>query len=312
MSVKRSPLAGWVPIKIKSNDGSWVKAKEYNPTLASEDQSIRAYVTSIDRYPAMSAEEQLLIIRDYQATGSEELRKSILLGNQRFIFSFAKTYYIPGTSVLDIVSIATIGMAAAIENFDLSKNVKFLTFAVYYMKQAVNEYMRNDGVLVKKSNDGKFRWKIKQITEDFFKKNERMPTIEEKIELLQNYDLKVTHEADLYDVNFVSIDETVTDDEDYHFYEIEYNKKSASEDSSIEDESKHDNRWLINNLMGCLNTKERKIIEMMYGINGRNESTRTEIEFETGLTAGSVMQIYRNAIHKMRKMALKEKIKISI
>ena len=234
------------------------------------------------------------------------IRDRIILHNQRLVIASAKKYATTDT-LTDYINEANIGLLNAIAKFDVSRNVKFSTFAVPYILTAINAYKYGTDQLVKKTNLSKTFHVVTKCRNEFVQKNEREPTNEELMAVINSrYKKTITDHRDLLDMFYLSTD---IDDSD------EENEYTTGDMMDYRELSSHQNHYertidddftteLATTLMTVLDDRERRIIEMSFGLDrnypiGYGRSNQ-DIGRELGITPERVGQIARAAIRKMK------------
>ena len=193
----------------------------------------------------------------------------------------------------------------AVEKFDVTKGIKFATFAVWYIRRAINLYNINYGEIVTKSNISKTYHVISQATNKFLQREYRQPTLEELKELLQTeYDVDIKEVEDVMETHFVSIDESSQKDDDEAISigdMVQYNSTSATK-NLYERECENDfNKKLVTNLLTNLKPREQEIIKMVFGIGCDREYELQEIAVKLGLTTERVRQLKFSVIDKLKE-----------
>ena len=235
----------------------------------------------------------------------DEVRNFIISANQRLCVSAAKNWATTDT-LLDYINEANIDLAEAVDKFDYTKGFKFASYAMWYIKRALNDYRNKTLPIVRKTNGSKTWNLVSKITNDFVQKNERNPTSDELFELV-NERLKsgIKDKFDLLTVQLTPINDYVGDEEIVNHSDIaDYNNVSASE-NDYEKETRDDfQKELVSSLLNTLSERERKIISMKFGlitVNGiKREFESCEIASELGITPERVRQIEAEVLKKLK------------
>ena len=124
-------------------------------TIVSRTDNINTYLRDIQKYPILTPDEEIELFIQMK-NGDKEARNKLILCNQRFVFKIAKMY-VSGDALLDVVNEGNIGLIKALDesDFDVTKGMRFLTLAVWYIRREIVSYLTNDINLVKKSNTTK-------------------------------------------------------------------------------------------------------------------------------------------------------------
>ena len=235
--------------------------------------------------------------------GDLSARDQIILSNQRFLYSQAKIYAKNEEDIMDYVSEGNIGMLEAFEEFDYTKGFKFITFAVWYIKRAMNGFMTTQRDSIVKSNAAKYGKKVEKIKNEFYIKNCRYPYPDEIAELLlEKYDIEVVNLVDLYDLNISSINDDVDNEvsveevSDFALQTASYNDFDNNEENSNDDLID----GLSKNLLGVLSARYKDIVCKYFGIGGDKYSI-FELSMEYQLPENSVKKIIDKAIQYMKQ-----------
>jgi RNA polymerase primary sigma factor len=194
-------------------------------------------------------------------------------------------------------------MLEAFEEFDYTKGFKFITFAVWYIKRAMNSFMTNKRDSVVKSNAAKYGKNIDKIKNDFYLKNARYPYPDEIAEILfEKYNIEVVNLIDLYDLNIGSINDDIDDDisiEDVS----EFAMQTASyNDFEVEQETSNDDliNGLSKNLLNILSARYKDIVCKYFGIGGDKYSI-FELSVEYTLPESTIKNIIDKALQYMKQ-----------
>ena len=237
----------------------------------------------------------------------DKIREYIILCNQRLVISAAKNYSTTET-LTDYINEINFGLVEAIDRYDVTKGVKFASYAMWYIIRAINAYKYGDCEMVQKTNLYKTFHVMSKARNKFIQENEREPTTDELLEILNKvYKKNIKDKNDLIDVNYSSIDADSTDDDDnYSGTDMAmYNRASASYNFYEKTETKEFNSNLISSLLIVLTPRERAIIKMRFGLYDddglRREYELNEIADKLGLTAERIRQLELSAMTKLRE-----------
>ena len=118
------------------------------PVLA-EGDSLFSYLEKIKKFPILSEEEEDALVRDFQSTGNLEAAQRLVTSHLRLAAKIALTYRRYGLPLADIISEANIGLMQAVKKFDLNKKVRLATYAIWWIKAAINDFILRSWSLVK-------------------------------------------------------------------------------------------------------------------------------------------------------------------
>ncbi len=120
-----------------------------NLPLVIEENSLFSYFEKIKKFPVLTEEEETNLIRDFQYNGNIEAAQKLVTSHLRLAAKIALTYRRYGLPMADIVSEANIGLMQAVKKFDLEKKVRLATYAIWWIKAAINDYILRSWSLVK-------------------------------------------------------------------------------------------------------------------------------------------------------------------
>lgn len=268
---------------------------------------LKRYHDDIRKYVPLTIDEELKLIKIYHTTLSKEekekAKNKILCANQRFALGVAKRWA-TNENIMDLISEANIGMMEALEEYDVSQNVKFITFAVYYIRRAINNYMIKNGNMVRKNNAAKTFHLMSQITNKFIQNEMRQPTSDEIIDILnKEYDIKIKDKNDILNIQVSSIDGDCSSDEDDVNIGtiIEYNEVSASNNECETKSEQEFAQKLVKSAIEKLSSKEQEVIKYAFGIGHIREYELNEIAEKMGFTSERIRQIKNTALEKIKK-----------
>ena len=264
-----------------------------------------AYFNEVRRIPLLTEKEERELVLQYKNGASEREREKaknkLVESNLRFVISIAKKLGTPET-FLDLVSEGNIGLIKAVEKFNVDKECHLITYALSWIVAYIKNYQITQLNSVVPPNALKLHNYIKNVTREFYMKNERNPTPHEIADLVRKkFDFRITNLEDVELGKMISIDEkygVIDDDETVEETEMYLSRTSTNNiQDDIEDEYKHHK---LNFFLGKLEDRERFIVERHYGIGCEQESFDT-IGLQIDLGGERVRQICNAAVKKMKK-----------
>lgn len=263
------------------------------------------YYEDIRKYKLLSNDEELNLFKIISCGTEKEKRKareSLVNANQRFVIAVAKKFATNG-NILDLISEGNVGLIEAIEKFDAAKGYKFTTFAVYYIRRAINRYLITDDNLVTKTNYQKTYHFISQATNKFTQKNHRQPTTDELKEMLANeYNVFIKDNADIITTRMVSIDLDDDDEDAANMGDcIEFNVKSSRCNEFEETTEKEHLQAIVSSMLGSLKKRDQEVIKLVFGIGYDRPYEVQEISEKIGLTKERVRQLKTEIINELKK-----------
>lgn len=276
--------------------------KNLNVKCFTHTSTVNNYLTSIRKFQTPSREKERELIFNAKK-GDKKSQDELINGHQRFVFAIAKRYAINANELIDYVNEGNIGLLEALQNFDLSNDVRFITYAVHYMRRRMNFYRYNTEQPIKQTNGAKFRPKINKLKSKFFNENGYFPTVNDLCNLIkETHDMNIKDESDLYEMNLYSTDyDYITDDKDNASSIIaEYDKQTSSTNLCVEAENNEYYKSEVKMLLKKVTPREAEIAKMLFGIDCDKEYTPEEVGQHFKLTASRVNMIKNNVISKIR------------
>ena len=267
-----------------------------------ESASLEKYLQEIGKEEMISAEEEVELAQQIRK-GDKKALERLTRANLRFVVSVAKQYQNQGLSLPDLINEGNLGLLKAAERFDETRGFKFISYAVWWIRQSILQAISEQSRIVRLPlNQVGSVNKINREINRFEQANERRPSIEEIAEKIDLPEEKID-EAMNINGHHISVDAPFTEGEDNSLLDIMPNSDSPMADMSLVAESL---KAEIQNALSVLNERERNVIEASYGINCP-ELTLEEIGEKFGLTRERVRQIKEKAIRKLR-MCTKNKV----
>ena len=240
--------------------------------------------------PLLSKEEKEELFIKIKA-GDEEARNKFIKGNLRLVLSVIQRFYGRGENPDDLFQVGCVGLIKAIDNFDLSQNVQFSTYAVPMIIGEVKRYLRdNNSVRVSRSVRD-LAYKVIQYKEKYIKENGKEPKIEEVAK-----ELDVTKEDVAFSLDAiqdpVSLQEPIYNDGAESIYIMDQVKDSKNTDELWAE------KITIKGAMEKLNEKEKMIISKRF-FDGR---TQMEVAEEIGISQAQVSRLEKTAIQHIKRL----------
>ena len=263
------------------------------------DQSLGRYMTDISRLPMLSPDEEVDLAREIHEGGqkAEQAKNKLILGNLRFVVSVAKQYQHYGIPLEDLIDEGNIGLVKAAERYDDTRGFKFISYAVWWVRQAICSAIMDQGRMVRlPMNQAGTLSKLNQEIAKFEQEHQRQPSAEELADISGIDEDKVRKAMDA-DNHQVSIDAPVTDDSETRVSDM----MSSGDEFAPDKESEHESmaKDLEDVLRDSLTNKEINILKDYYGL-GRKEEGLEEIGSKYDLTRERVRQIREKSLNKIR------------
>lgn len=273
--------------------------KVFQSITPRSEQSLEKYLTDISRVPMISTDEEVLLAQAIHAGGKkgEAAKNKLVTANLRFVISVAKQFQHQGVPLGDLINEGNIGLMKAAEKFDETRGFKFISYAIWWIRQSILQAVADQSKMVRKPiSQIAIISKIKKATNAFMQKNQRQPSAEELGDILSMEIGKI--EKALQSETYVkSIDEPLSDEDDNTIESTLGSMEYAADREVNQDSMRTD---IMNVLYTVLNDRERTIVIQSFGL-GCKERALEDIGEDLGLTRERVRQIRERGLDKMRK-----------
>ena len=261
-----------------------------------ESASLDKYLQEIGHEELISVEEEAELSRRIK-NGDKKALEKLTKANLRFVVSVAKQYQNQGLSLPDLINEGNLGLIKAAEKFDETRGFKFISYAVWWIRQSILQAIAEQSRIVRLplNQIGSVN-KINRLLNKFEQENERHPSI---YEIAEKVDIPEDKIIDAMQMNKrqISVDAPLADSDNTSYIDILPNNLSTNTDNNLVLQSLRDE---IACALNALNEREKNVIEAYFGIN-QPECTLEEIGQKYGLTRERVRQIREKAIRKLRQ-----------
>jgi RNA polymerase primary sigma factor len=278
-----------------------MKALKINQKITKrENSSFIQYMKEINEIPMLTPTQEAELA-ERAVNGDKLASEELVVKNLRFVISVAKQYATDKISLEDLVNEGNIGLIKAVEKYDPTKGYKFISFAVWYVRKLIMEYVSNYGKTVRiPANRINELSKLNKYVSAVEQKNCHKADIEE---VISEFSKEMSSEdfVLLDSLNNFSIDSL-----DREIHSDEGNSTSVS-DLMFDEEAdktdyllgKNDIKSEINAVLSTLKPRNKKIMEMLFGLNGFQPMTLQEVGDEVGLTREMVRQVKEKSLKMM-------------
>lgn len=261
-----------------------------------ESASLDRYLQEIGREELISIEEEVELAQAIKRGDRRALDK-MTRANLRFVVSVAKQYQNQGLSLPDLINEGNLGLIKAAEKFDETRGFKFISYAVWWIRQAILQALAEQARIVRLPlNQVGTLNKISKALAKFEQENERRPSAEELAKELNLPEDKITETLKVAG-RHISVDAPFVEGEENSLLDVLTSDDTPSTDSVLLDESLSSE---INQVLTNLTEREAEIVKCFFGICGYPEMTLDEIGMKYDLTRERVRQIKEKAIRKLR------------
>ncbi len=259
--------------------------------------SLANYLQDIQKVSLLTPEEEVELAKRIRA-GDQEALNRLVEANLRFVVSIAKEYQNRGLPLEDLINEGNIGLIKAAKKFDSTKGFRFISYAVWWIRQSITEAIVNHAKMVRLPFNKV--WEVFRVEKTFNKLRRELgrdPSLEEVTEALG-----ISH-SDLSNIMVslgkdLSLDEIISDDFDSSLLDFIADEKSPRPDASLLDESL---KIEVEKVLSSLPWREGEILRLYYGINEERPLTLNEIGERLGLSRERVRQIKELALRKLRQ-----------
>ena len=263
------------------------------------NQLLDKYLHEIGEESLLTPEEEIELSRKIRLDGpdKEKLLQKLVRANLRFVVSVAKQYQNQGLSLIDLINEGNMGLIKAAHRFDETKGFKFISYAVWWIRQAILQALAEQSRVVRLPlNKVGALSKITKVMSSLEKKFEREPTSEEIANALQTTEIEVSDTLKISGKH-LSIDAEFAPGEDNRLLDVLKEDNQPSPDKQLFDDSLREE---IDIALKSLTEKEKQVIMLYFGIDQDQPMTLEEIGDKFGLTRERVRQIKEKAIRRLR------------
>lgn len=260
-----------------------------------ESASLDKYLQEIGREELISVGEEVELAQRIRKGDKKALEK-LTKANLRFVVSVAKQYQNQGLSLPDLINEGNIGLIRAASKFDETRGFKFISYAVWWIRQSILQALAEQSRIVRLPlNQVGSLNKINKELSKFEQENERRPSAEE---LAERLDMQADKVADTMKVSgrHISVDAPFVEGEENNLLDVLVNDDSPMADTRLNQESLARE---VERALQQLSERERDILKMFFGIGGQ-EMTLEEIGAKFDLTRERVRQIKEKAIRHLK------------
>ena len=268
-----------------------MKHHVFQQSVTGRNEVIDAYLSEITKISMVSAEEEKVLcdrILSGQNGLDEKARQRLVEGNLRFVVSVAKQYQGSGLELMDLINEGNVGLVKASQYFDPSKGIRFISFAVWWIRQAVMESLKEKGRLVKLPlNQINAQQKIARQMDQIL-----------KTEGFTSVDLAATSlgfTPDKYQTQSAVSLSTPIGEEDFTLGD-------TLSDGTVSDSSMEKLSFVkqISAVLATLDERENYVISTWFGINGQAKKAKDDVAKELGVSEERIEQIYHKGIRKLK------------
>lgn len=258
--------------------------------------SLDKYLQEIGKVELISPEEEVNLARRIKSGDNEALKK-LINANLRFVVSVAKQYQNQGMSLPDLINEGNLGLMKAAQRFDETRGFKFISYAVWWIRQAILQGLAEQARIVrlpvnKIGSINRINRAFAKLEQEF----EREPNSQEIAELLEMVPEEVK-DALKTNGRTLSMDAPISSEEDNNMYDVLQSSETPSPDKNLINESLS---YEIERALSTLSSRESKVLKLYFGLGMKHPYTLEEIGEELNLTRERVRQIKEKAIKRIQ------------
>jgi RNA polymerase primary sigma factor len=268
-----------------------------------DSQAVEKYLQDISKIPMIIPEEETILAQKIR-TGDQQALEKLVKSNLRFVVSVAKQYQHQGLSLSDLINEGNLGLIKAAQRFDETKGFKFISYAVWWIRQSILQALAEQGRLVRlpQNKIGTYN-KANKAMMAFEQEYEREPSPEELAEIL---DMSETEISNIFNSNtrHTSLDAPVHEAEDVAMGDLLAGGNETDVDV-LQDSLKQE----IRRILKSLSPREFEIVSAYFGLEGENGPTIEQIGQKYDLTKERIRQIKERAIKRLQKARYSKALK---
>ena len=269
------------------------------------DDPVKVYLKEIGTVPLLSSEEELELAKRV-VEGDEKAKKRLSEANLRLVVSIAKRYLGRGIHFLDLIQEGNLGLMKAVEKFDYTKGFKFSTYATWWIRQAITRAIADQARTIRiPVHMVETMNKVRRVSGQLLHNNGREPTPEEVAEEL-NMPVEKIREIMRASQDPLSLETPIGEEDDTHLGDMVPDGDALA---PVEEASHVLLREQLMDVLGTLTPRERKVLQMRFGISGGRPHTLEEVGKEFDVTRERIRQIEAKALRKLRHPSRSKKLK---
>lgn len=280
-------------------------------SITNRDQSsIDAYLQEIGKVKLIDQDEEVSLAYTIRTTKDEKVKEDAIRqlceANLRFVVSVAKQYQNQGLGLGDLINEGNVGLVKAAEKFDETRGFKFISYAVWWIRQSIMQAISEQSRMVRLPlNQITLLNHIRKFQKDFLMENLRDATVEEISSGLE-LEVEKVKRTMAASANHTSYDATFGDDEEGTLLDVIPDTEAKLADDLTDKQSMAND---INRVLSTLTDRESLIIQKTFGLNGNQPRSLEEIGEELGLTRERVRQILAKSIKRIQRSKRADLIK---
>lgn len=267
-------------------------------TVISRDINLERYLKDIRKFPSLTyAEERTIILA--AKSGNKDALKKLIESNLRFVVNCAKEYQHPDINVIDLISAGNEGLIEAVEKFDLGKEIKFISYAVWWIKNSIIEFLKENTKTIRLPYNKQSE--IRQYLNAKEKLEQKLETSLglDQVEELTGTDFTHVRETIAYNNKADSINNPISNGEEDGILEDLISDPQADFTQTYDQDFK---KKAIYQSLNKLTPVQREIIQLSFGLGNNIEQSNEDIAKRLKLSAERIRQIKKQALTRLSKV----------
>ncbi|MDH4045059.1 MAG: RNA polymerase sigma factor RpoD/SigA [Gemmatimonadota bacterium] len=267
--------------------------------ISGDEGSLDQYLREISQYPLITREDEVELAQQIRVGCAESLDK-LVRSNLRFVVSVAKKYQNQGVSLSDLINEGNLGLIRAAHKFDETKGIKFISYAVWWIRQAILQALAEQSRIVRVPlNRAGTLHRIGKRSSALLQELGREPTVEE---IAEGMDISQDEVAKTLSISqgHLSLDAPLSPGEDNKLLDyLPDTQNPGPDDETFE----HALTESIEEVLSTLKEREARILRLYFGLDGQEPMTLEEIGGMLGITRERVRQIKEKALARLRHVS---------
>lgn len=261
-------------------------------------EALKNYIKEIRTIPLLTAKEEVDLSKRAKK-GDEYARKQMIRANLRLVINMAKRYMYLGIPFLDLVEEGNLGLMKAVDKFNPKKGFRFSTYAAWWIKQGITRSISEQGKIIRVPvymNELIAKWK--KTKESMAQKIKAVPENEAVAKKMKLSKEKMEQVNFWLSTTTSSLEAAIGDEDEGQILDLVEDQNSVQPDAEI---GRLMNKERVNSLLEIMNQRERKILDMRFGLLDGKSHTLAEVARKLGVSRERIRQIEEEALKKLRK-----------
>ncbi|HOX55223.1 MAG: RNA polymerase sigma factor RpoD/SigA [Candidatus Omnitrophica bacterium] len=259
-------------------------------------ESIKTYLKEIRHIPLLKPHEEIDLAKRIKR-GDKHARAKMIRSNLRLVINIAKRYMNFGIPFMDLIEEGNIGLMRAVDKFNPKKGFRFSTYAAWWIKQSITRAIIEQGKIIRipvYMSENISKWK--KTTDKLTTKLKRKPT-EQEVAKKMKLSLEKIRDIDKWTAKMSSLEAPIGEDKEGQVKDIIEDESLAAPDEELETFL---DKERIRDLLGFMNKKQRKVLDLRFGLSNGESHTLAQIAKKMGVSRERVRQIEEVALRKLK------------